>query len=55
MLLYNSYRGMDDAYDYGYGIPNTVFGFRGPAVDVNKPFIACLGAAQTFGRFQEKP
>lgn len=29
--------------------------YRGPAVDRGKPYIACLGAAQTFGRFSHWP
>lgn len=29
--------------------------FRGPAVDRTKPYIACIGAAQMFGRFVERP
>ena len=29
--------------------------FRGPAVDLEKPFVAYVGAAQTFGRFVERP
>ena len=29
--------------------------FRGPAVDLSQPFVAFIGAAQTFGRFVETP
>lgn len=29
--------------------------FRGPAVDLSQPYICCIGAAQTFGRFCEQP
>ncbi len=29
--------------------------FRGPAVDIQRPYVAFLGAAQTFGRFAERP
>lgn len=36
-----------------HGITNT--SFRGPAVDRSKPYVACLGAAQTFGRFAPRP
>ena len=35
------------------GIPNKRF--RGPAIDPAAPFIACVGAAQTFGRFTDRP
>lgn len=28
---------------------------RGPQIDTNKPYIVCLGAAQAFGPFCEKP
>ncbi len=30
-------------------------GIRGPKVDTTKPYIVCVGAAQTFGPFCEKP
>ena len=30
-------------------------GFRGPAIDASKPYIAFIGGAQVFGRFCEKP
>jgi Domain of unknown function (DUF6473) len=29
--------------------------FRGPGIDPSRPFFACIGAAQTFGRFCERP
>ncbi|MEM7544517.1 MAG: DUF6473 family protein [Pseudomonadota bacterium] len=29
--------------------------YRGPAPDLGQPYIACLGAAQTFGRYAERP
>jgi LPS sulfotransferase NodH len=29
--------------------------YRGPSVDFSKPYIACIGAAQTYGRFCAKP
>jgi LPS sulfotransferase NodH len=29
--------------------------FRGPAIDLDKPYLAFLGAAQTFGRFAHEP
>ncbi len=29
--------------------------YRGPAVDTSKPYIACIGAAQTYGRFCNTP
>lgn len=35
------------------GINNT--SFRGPAFDPSKPYVACIGAAQTFGRFVPRP
>lgn len=35
------------------GIPNQLF--RGPAVDLSRPYVACIGAAQTFGRFVPRP
>jgi hypothetical protein len=35
------------------GITNT--SFRGPPINRTKPYAACLGAAQTFGRFAARP
>jgi LPS sulfotransferase NodH len=35
------------------GIPRQTF--RGPAVDLSLPYIVCVGAAQTFGRFCTHP
>lgn len=29
--------------------------FRGPVPDLTQPYFACIGAAQTFGRFTERP
>src|SRR5947208_1072268 len=29
--------------------------FRGPPIDLDKPYLACVGAAQTFGRFVHEP
>lgn len=29
--------------------------FRGPALDPSRPYVACIGAAQTFGRFCTRP
>ena len=52
------YQGLDEPFfDYD---PNTVEGldgrlFRGPAIDLGRPYIACIGAAQTYGRFCDEP
>ena len=35
------------------GIPRMLF--RGPKIDPARPYIACIGAAQTFGRFCVRP
>lgn len=29
--------------------------YRGPAVDLSRPYMVCIGAAQTFGRFVDRP
>ncbi|MEX3011328.1 DUF6473 family protein [Hoeflea sp. TYP-13] len=29
--------------------------FRGPAVDISRPYAVCIGAAQTYGRFAARP
>ncbi|MCA8949712.1 MAG: hypothetical protein KDE27_09430 [Planctomycetes bacterium] len=34
------------------GLPHA---FRGPAIDFDRPYVACIGAAQTFGRFAPTP
>ena len=52
------YQGLDEGhFDYQLceldGDPRHLF--RGPAVDRSRPYIVCLGAAQTFGRFCHKP
>ncbi|MBK8978311.1 MAG: hypothetical protein IPM29_20605 [Planctomycetes bacterium] len=51
------YQALDaPAFDYRLrtepGLPRPV---RGPVVDLSRPFVAFLGAAQTFGRFCERP
>lgn len=51
------YQNLDRPFiDYGIiempGIPRPI---RGPAVDLERPFAVCIGAAQTFGRFCEYP
>ncbi|MBL8754690.1 MAG: hypothetical protein JNK15_15405, partial [Planctomycetes bacterium] len=35
------------------GLPG--LGFRGPVPDLGQPFVACVGGAQTFGRFVAEP
>jgi hypothetical protein len=35
--------------------PFNGYSLRGPEVDRNKPYMACVGAAQTFGAFCEEP
>ena len=35
------------------GIPDMMF--RGPRFDPSRPYVACIGAAQTFGRFCARP
>ncbi|MCA8949713.1 MAG: hypothetical protein KDE27_09435 [Planctomycetes bacterium] len=47
-----------DAPHFDYGLielPGLQRPIRGPAVDLDAPFVACIGAAQTFGRFCEQP
>ncbi len=51
------YQRLDEPFiDYGIidieGIPRPI---RGPGVDFDQPYAACIGAAQTFGRFCERP
>ena len=43
--------------DYQMWAPPSVPGklFRGPPIDLTKRYMACLGAAQTFGRFCHEP
>ncbi|MEL6792063.1 MAG: DUF6473 family protein [Pseudomonadota bacterium] len=38
---------------YRWGRLNQIY--RGPAPDLSRPYIACLGAAQTFGRYVRRP
>jgi len=44
-------------YDYElYSLPEVPDEiFRGPAPDLSRPFVACVGGAQTFGRFTTSP
>jgi hypothetical protein len=43
-------------FDYDlWRVPGLPGEFRGPAVDPERPFIAFVGAAQTFGRFCQQP
>lgn len=35
--------------------PGSMVRFRGPAADLAPPFVLCLGAAETFGRFIDTP
>ncbi|AHM03902.1 hypothetical protein roselon_01519 [Roseibacterium elongatum DSM 19469] len=35
--------------------PGSVLRFRGPASDLTRPFVLCLGATETFGRFVHDP
>jgi LPS sulfotransferase NodH len=52
------YQGIDAPYfdydlQYVDGLGDKLY--RGPFVDLSKPFIACIGAAQTYGRFCARP
>lgn len=41
-------------YDvYQWGRLNQIY--RGPPINLDQPYVACLGAAQTFGRYAEQP
>ena len=46
-------RAFIDYYPYKWGRLNQVY--RGPKPDFDQPYIACLGAAQTFGRYVANP
>jgi hypothetical protein len=52
------YQGLDQGhFDYDLQALPSLAGrhFRGPRIDPLRPFFACIGAAQTFGRFCERP
>ena len=53
------YQDLDKAGGFDYDLWTPFDGpyekFRGPAIDLDKPFVAFLGAAQMFGRFVETP
>ncbi|MGE0142918.1 MAG: DUF6473 family protein [Planctomycetota bacterium] len=51
------YQDLDrEVIDYQiYRLPGVDRNLRGPRIDLSKPFIACIGAAQTFGRFCPTP
>lgn len=42
-----------DYEGYKWGRLNQVY--RGPEPDLSRPYVACVGAAQTFGRYVERP
>lgn len=53
------YQGLDRAGGFDYNL-QAIEGlepqlYRGPAVDFSQPYLAFIGAAQTFGRFVEQP
>ena len=35
--------------------PGSALQFRGPALDLDEPYVLCLGGSETFGRFIEQP
>ena len=52
------YQDLDSpAFDYQLVdlIPGDPERYRGPAIDLTKPYVACIGGAQTFGRFVQTP
>lgn len=51
------YQTLDRSFvDYElFRIPGVDRDLRGPRVDLDKPYVACIGAAQTFGRFCQRP